>query len=97
MFDRCGNERGLAMLIAHLPAGYILGTFARNRWPGRSGVMAAAMLGSVFPDIDMLYFHFVDGRQTHHHAYITHWPLFWAVAGLWHCRSRNGVISDIWP
>ncbi|TIP87339.1 MAG: metal-dependent hydrolase [Mesorhizobium sp.] len=70
------------MLIAHLPAGYILGTFARSRWPGRSGIMAAAILGSVFPDIDMLYFHFVDGRQTHHHAYITHWPLFWAAAGL---------------
>ena len=70
------------MLIAHLPAGYILGTFARNRWPGRSGIMAAAMLGSVFPDIDMFYFHFVDGGRTHHHAYITHWPLFWAAAGL---------------
>lgn len=70
------------MLIAHLPAGYILGTFARNRWPSRSGIMASAMLGSVFPDIDMLYFHFVDGGRTHHHTYITHWPLFWAAAGI---------------
>lgn len=70
------------MLIAHLPAGYILGTFARNRWPGRSGIMAASMLGSVVPDLDMVYFHFVDGGRTHHHAYITHWPLFWAGVGL---------------
>lgn len=70
------------MLIAHLPAGYILGTFARNRWPGRSGIMAAALLGSVVPDLDMVYFHFVDGGRTHHHAYVTHWPLFWAAVGL---------------
>ncbi|PAQ06672.1 hypothetical protein CIT26_24625 [Mesorhizobium temperatum] len=69
------------MLIAHLPAGYIFGSFARSRWPGK-GIMPAAMLGSVFPDIDMLYFHFVDGGRTHHHAYITHWPLFWAATGL---------------
>ncbi|TIQ16575.1 MAG: metal-dependent hydrolase [Mesorhizobium sp.] len=70
------------MLIAHLPAGYILGAFARNRWPGRSGMMTAALLGSVVPDLDMVYFHFVDGGRTHHHAYVTHWPLFWAAAGL---------------
>lgn len=44
--------------------------------------MAAAMLGSVVPDLDMVYFHFVDGGRTHHHAYVTHWPLFWAAVGL---------------
>lgn len=77
-----GNEQVLAMLIAHLPSGYILGTFARIRWRDGAGIMAAALVGSVIPDIDMLYFHFVDGGRTHHHAYITHWPLFWAAAGL---------------
>lgn len=50
--------------------------------------MAAAMLGSVVPDLDMVYFHFVDGGRTHHHAYVTHWPLFWAAVG---------GIRDIWP
>ncbi|MGX9120904.1 metal-dependent hydrolase [Mesorhizobium sp. BHbsci] len=70
------------MLIAHLPSGYILGTLARKRWRETPGVMAAAMIGAVIPDIDMLYFHFVDGGRVHHHAYITHWPLFWAATGL---------------
>ncbi|PAP97304.1 metal-dependent hydrolase [Mesorhizobium wenxiniae] len=70
------------MLIAHLPSGYILGTLARKLWREAPGVMAAAMIGAVIPDIDMLYFHFVDGGRIHHHAYITHWPLFWAATGL---------------
>jgi len=68
------------MLIAHLPSGYILGTLAR-RWREMPGIVAAAMVGGVIPDIDMLYFHLVDGGRTHHHAYITHWPLFWMAAG----------------
>lgn len=70
------------MLIAHLPSGYILGRLVRRRWREPSGVLIAAMAGSIIPDIDMLYFQFVDGGRTHHHAYITHWPLFWAMAGL---------------
>jgi inner membrane protein len=44
--------------------------------------MAAAQAGSVFPDLDMLYFHLVDERRTHHHLYITHWPLFWLACGV---------------
>jgi len=47
-----------------------------------SGIVIAAMIGSVMPDIDMLYFHFVDGGRTHHHAYFTHLPLFWAAGGI---------------
>ena len=39
-----------------------------------------ATVGSVIPDLDMLYFHLVDGGHTHHHAYVTHWPLFWLAA-----------------
>ncbi|WP_245480891.1 hypothetical protein [Mesorhizobium sp. M1E.F.Ca.ET.041.01.1.1] len=42
------------MLIAHLPSGYILGRLALRRWPEASGIVVAAMLGSVIPDIDML-------------------------------------------
>ncbi len=70
------------MLIAHLPSGYILGRFARGRWREAPSIMIAAIAGSVIPDIDMLYFHFVDGGRTHHHAYVTHWPLFWVTTGL---------------
>lgn len=69
------------MLIAHLPSGYLLGAFAQRR--GRSNVlMAAALLGSVAPDFDLLYFHLVDGRQTNHRDFFTHWPLVWLACGL---------------
>lgn len=75
-------ERGTNfMLIAHLPAGFILGTLARH-WTGNArAIMPAALLGSVAPDLDMFYFYLVDGQQTHHHGYFTHWPLFWLALG----------------
>ncbi len=68
------------MLIAHLPAGYILGTAARRR-ASSSTVMAAALIGSIAPDFDMIYF-YASGGRVHHHAYVTHWPLFWLVAAV---------------
>ena len=70
------------MLIGHLPSGYILGRFAPKSWRETPCFMTAAMIGAVIPDIDMLYFHLVDGGRTHHHAYITHWPLFWLASGI---------------
>ncbi|MFV0408250.1 MAG: metal-dependent hydrolase [Paracoccus sp. (in: a-proteobacteria)] len=61
------------MLIAHLPSGYLLG-----RGVGARGtVMAAALLGSVAPDFDMIWFHFVDHGRVLHHEYWTHLPAFW--------------------
>jgi inner membrane protein len=66
------------MLIAHLPAGYLLGLGLQKlslRLDRK--LLLAAIIGSLAPDFDMIYFHLVDGRQTHHHEYFTHWPLFW--------------------
>ena len=68
------------MLIAHLPAGYILGTAVRRR-ASSSAIMAAALIGSVAPDFDVIYF-YASGGRVHHHAYVTHWPLFWLVAAV---------------
>ncbi|TAU87925.1 metal-dependent hydrolase [Rhizobium leguminosarum] len=63
------------MLIAHLPAGYILASAARQRSaPPR--IMTAALVGSVLPDFDIVYF-FLTGGKVHHHDYVSHWPLFW--------------------
>ncbi|MER2533621.1 MAG: metal-dependent hydrolase [Rhizobiaceae bacterium] len=67
------------MLIAHLPAGYLVGRLMERAAPGARGLMAAALVGSVVPDFDMAYFYFVDGGRTHHHKFFTHWPLFWLV------------------
>ena len=63
------------MLIAHLPAGYILASAARQR-SAAPRIMTAALVGSVLPDFDMVYF-FLTGGKVHHHDYVSHWPLFW--------------------
>ncbi len=63
------------MLIAHLPAGYLLGSAARQR-SAAPGIMIVALIGSVLPDFDMVYF-FLTGGKVHHHDYVSHWPLFW--------------------
>jgi inner membrane protein len=41
--------------------------------------MALGLIGSLLPDVDMLYFYLIDNRQHLHHGYGTHIPLFWAV------------------
>jgi inner membrane protein len=64
------------MLTAHLPAGYVL--VRGLRAPGRNA-MIAALLGSVLPDFDLLFFYFVDDRAVHHHRYWVHIPAFWAT------------------
>lgn len=74
------------MLIAHLPAGYLL---ARRIVPRLAAAPAAArrlmavgLAASVLPDIDLVYFYLADGRQTLHHDYWTHVPAFWPIAAL---------------
>ena len=64
------------MLTAHLPSGYLL---ARSLPPGIPALMPVALVGAVFPDIDMLWFHLVDNRAIHHHKYWVHVPFFWLV------------------
>ena len=63
------------MLIAHLPAGYLLGQTTR----AKGAVLGAVLLASVLPDFDMVWFHLVDGRSVHHHRYLTHIPAFWLI------------------
>lgn len=79
------------MFIAHLPAGYVAAKILEHRWPEtqRRNLVIALLIGSVFPDFDMLYFYLVDqGRHLHHH-YWTHLPVFWlAVLGVGLCASR---------
>ena len=67
------------MILAHLPAGYLTGRALGAR---RGPVLWAALLGGVFPDFDMFWFHLVDHRAFHHHRYWVHIPGFWAMAAL---------------
>ncbi len=69
------------MLTAHLPSGYLIGRLIEKNRPQRQ-IMATALIGALIPDLDMLYFHFVDFGRTHHHLFITHWPLAWLAIGL---------------
>lgn len=70
------------MLIAHLPAGYIIGSVARTTAPKAPGLMLAALVGSVAPDFDTAWFWLVDNGGVHHRTYPTHWPLFWAAVAI---------------
>ncbi len=64
------------MFIAHLPAAYLIARPLRNRF-WSAGAMVAFLIGSVAPDLDMIWFYLVDGRATHHHDYLTHRPAIW--------------------
>ncbi|MCU9849586.1 metal-dependent hydrolase [Defluviimonas sp. WL0024] len=68
------------MLTAHLPAGYVLA----RRWPRAApGIVPAALVASVLPDTDLVFFYLVDDRAIHHHRYWVHVPAFWlAVAAI---------------
>jgi inner membrane protein len=63
------------MLTAHLPSGYLLARGVARPVPW---LMPAALVGAVLPDLDMIWFHFVDMGSVHHHMYWPHIPLVWA-------------------
>ncbi|BCB25947.1 hypothetical protein SKTS_08330 [Sulfurimicrobium lacus] len=86
------------MFFAHLPAGYLFTSALSRSRRVRRGIslrvfMAAGLAGSIFPDIDLLYFFLIDQRQHHHHTYWTHLPLFWitmsAIALLFFAARKN--------
>ncbi len=64
------------MFIAHLPAGYLLTEFLQRKLK-TTKYLWVGLIASIFPDIDLLFFYFIDNRQTLHHHYWTHLPLFW--------------------
>ncbi|WP_166418827.1 metal-dependent hydrolase [Cochlodiniinecator piscidefendens] len=67
------------MFIGHLPAGYILSGASNPNW---RWVLPAALLGSILPDFDLIFFYFVDNRSIHHHHYWVHIPAFWALIAM---------------
>lgn len=63
------------MITAHLPAGYLTGRVMAAKGP----LLWAAIIGGVFPDLDLIWFFLVDDRALHHHHYWVHIPGFWAA------------------
>lgn len=72
------------MMIAHLPAGYLLSTALSKKWRITNDQLhkyfiLAGISGSIFPDIDIIYFYLVDNKQHHHHSFFTHYPILWVA------------------
>lgn len=71
------------MIIAHLPAGYVISKGLWLRYSIlRQGInerlfLTVGLIGSIAPDFDMLYFYLIDHRSNHHHLYMTHYPILW--------------------
>lgn len=42
----------------------------------------AAVAGGLLPDLDLIWFYFVDNRAIHHHHYWVHIPAFWAAVAM---------------
>jgi len=53
-----------------------LTTALASRSPDRKALWIG-LLASIAPDLDLLYFFFVDKQQHLHHGYWTHFPFFW--------------------
>lgn len=70
------------MLIAHLPAGYLIGKRLGRGHPAATGLIATGLVASVLPDLDLVWFYLVNDRQNLHHEFVFHWPLFWVALAL---------------
>lgn len=68
------------MLIAHLPAGYLLGR-AAVRGRRSASLFTSILVGSVLPDADMLWWIVVD-RSVSHHVFFPHRPSTWVLVAL---------------
>jgi hypothetical protein len=83
------------MFFAHLPAGYLTGRALLRGGPHGAAkwTLAAAMVGGVFPDLDLVYLHLFDATPQHHHTYWTHLPVAWAGCALlaWAAARERGT------
>ncbi|MAF25694.1 hypothetical protein CL634_09010 [bacterium] len=68
------------MIIAHIPAGYLVGKasslFSRKN---RNIYMCAGILGSFAPDLDVIYFYQYTDHTVNHHYFWSHIPYYWMV------------------
>ncbi len=81
------------MIIGHLPAGYVYGYLLSNKI-GAKYILLACIFGAMAPDFDMLYFYFIDNRQTHHHKYWSHYPIVWLTLGAIFCSIHHFLSNN---
>lgn len=84
------------MLTAHAPAGYIAASLLIRLKPPHLPAWQWSLIGIIgglLPDVDMLWFYFIDHGHVHHHRYPTHWPVLWLTLLLiticYHHYRRN--------
>ena len=68
------------MFLAHVPAGYIISHICKKKFSkdvSYNKLLIASLLGSIAPDLDLIYFYTISERTQPHHAYFSHIPLFW--------------------
>ena len=63
------------MLIAHAPAGYLVGVAAASRL-ALPGMVLAGIAGGLAPDLDLIPYR-LGWAEGHHRLSPTHWPLLW--------------------
>lgn len=83
------------MFIAHIPAGYLTARGAQHCGLRLRGLMAACIVGSIAPDLDLFYFYLGDSCRHHHHSYFIHWPVVWlgllVLSLLWLAWRRSSA------
>ena len=82
------------MIIGHLPAGYLAARGLSLRYGSRA-LFLGVIIGAVLPDLDMLWFFLVDQGSHHHHGYLTHRPLVWALILAVGALTRNLAILGL--
>ncbi|WP_299688447.1 hypothetical protein [uncultured Tateyamaria sp.] len=65
------------VIIGHLLTGYLLAHTLDRGFDRDPVIWWGIFAGAVLPDIDMLWFFFVDGGKVHHHHRATHNLTLW--------------------
>jgi inner membrane protein len=63
------------MLIGHAPAGYIVHRAYSKVRNEHLSFIKYGLFFSLWPDLDLIYFYFMDKKSTFHHLYFTHLPI----------------------
>lgn len=64
------------MITAHLPGGYILTRALQVKLKTKS-FLWLGLVGSIFPDLDILYYILVGKRWLSHREFWMHIPIYW--------------------